>query len=169
MLNNPIDVKRTYGSSLVPAQMWDSLRSEVEGLFDRFAMGFASPEFRPLEHFWPRSMTGCATLNVDVFKTDKAYIITAEIPGVDEKDLEIDVSDDAVMVSGKKLRKIEETEENDLYISERSYGAFQRTFALPKDADRKNVSAKYAYGILTVTIPRLALADNLHRIHVKAA
>jgi HSP20 family protein len=167
MLNNPIDVKRTYGSSLVPAKMWDSLRSEVEGLFDRFAVGFASPEFRPLEHFWPRSMAGFASLNVDVFKTDKAYIITAEIPGVDEKDLEIDVSDDAVVVSGKKLRETET--DNDLYISERSYGTFQRTFALPKDADRKNVSAKYVYGVLTVTIPRLAVANNLHRIHVKAA
>ena len=78
------------------------------------------------------------------------------------------MSDDAVVIKGEKLQEIQK-EEGDLYFSERSYGAFQRTFTLPKDADRKNIMAKYAHGVLTVTVPRVAVAQNVHRIHVKAA
>jgi|SRR6266513_1930678 len=167
MLNNPVDIKWTYGSSLGPTKMWDTLRSEVEGLFDRFSASFEAPEFRPLEVFWPRNMAGFASLNVDVYRTEKAYFITAEIPGVDEKKLEIDVSDDAVVIKGEKLQ--EPHKENNLYVSECCYGAFQRTFALPKDVDRNNISAKYAHGVLTVIIPRVAVAENVHRINVKAA
>ena len=168
MLNTPVHVKWSQGTSLLPSRMWDSLRSEVEGLFDRFGPVFGSREFRPLEYFWPQKEAGFATFDVDVFKTETAYVITAEIPGIDEKNLDIEVGDDAVVIKGEKLQEGQK-EEGDLYFSERSYGAFQRTFALPKDADRKNITAKYAHGVLTVTVPRLAVAQNVHRIHVKAA
>jgi len=168
MLNTPVHVKWSQGTSLLPSRMWDSLRSEMEGLFDRFGPIFGSREFRPLEYFWPQKEAGFTTFDVDVFKTEKAYIITAEIPGIEEKNLDIEVSDDAVVVKGEKLQGVQK-DEGDLYFSERCYGAFRRTFALPKDADRKNIAAKYAHGVLTVTVPRVAVAQNVHRIHVKAA
>jgi HSP20 family protein len=155
------------GSSLLPAKMWDSLRSEVEGLFDRFSPTFEGPEFRPLAYFWPRKTEGFANLVVDVAKTDKAYVIAAELPGIDEKDVDVEVSDDAVIIKGEKVSAFEK--ESDYYLSERTYGAFERIFALPKDVDRRNITAKYVHGLLTVTIPRIAKAENLHRIHVKAA
>ena len=167
MYNTPVNVNQTYGSSLLPSKMWDTLRSEVEGLFNRFSASFEAPEFRQLEVFWPRQMGGFASLDVDVHKTEKAYFITAEIPGVDEKNLEIDVTDDAIVLKGEKLQ--ESYKEASAYVSERSYGAFQRTFPLPKDVDRGKISAKYAHGVLTVIIPRVAVVENVHRIHVKAA
>jgi len=167
MLNTPVNVRWMEGSSLLPAKMWDSLRSEVEGLFDRFSPTFEGPEFRPLAYFWPRKTEGFANLVVDVAKTDKAYVIAAELPGIDEKDVDVEVSDDAVIIKGEKVSAFEK--ESDYYLSERTYGAFERIFALPKDVDRRNITAKYVHGLLTVTIPRIAKAENLHRIHVKAA
>ena len=167
MLNTPVNVKWTQGSSFLPAKMWDSLRSEVEGLFDRFSVGFEAPEFRPQAYFWPRREEGFVNLPVDVAKTDKSYLIVAEFPGMDEKELEVEVSDDAIVIKGEKVRAFDK--ESDYYISERTYGAFERTFVLPKDVDRRNIAAKYVNGVLTVTIPRIAKAENLHRIHVKAA
>src|SRR3954464_6670818 len=101
MYNTPVDDKWTPGSSLVPTKMWNTLRSEVEGLFNRFAASFDAPEFRPLEVFWPRDVAGFASLHVDVYRTEKAYFITAELPGVDEKKLEVDVSDDALVIKGE--------------------------------------------------------------------
>jgi HSP20 family protein len=167
MYNTPVNVNQTYGSSLLPSKMWDTLRSEVEGLFNRFSASFEAPEFRQPEVFWPRQMGGFASLDVDVHKTEKAYFITAEIPGVDEKKLEVDVSDDALVIKGEKMQ--EPYKETKFYVSERCYGAFQRTFPLPKDVDRSNISAKYAHGVLTVFAPRIAVAQNGHKIHVKAA
>ena len=167
MLNTPVNVKWTYGSSLAPTKLWESLRSEVEGLFDRFSPGFEAPEFRPLQYFWPRREFGFESFAVDVAKTDKAYVITAEIPGVDEKNLEIEVSDDAVVIKGEKVQEFDK--KGDYFVTERTYGAFERTFVLPRDADRKNITAKYAHGVLTVMIPKVAVAQNVHRIQVKAA
>lgn len=166
MLYTPIEVRKTQGSLLAPAKMWDSLRTEVESLFDRFGASF-EPEFRPFEYFWPKSESGFASVAVDVIRGEKAYTITAEIPGMKEKDLEVSVSDDAIVVKGEKMQEFHK--EDGLYVSERSYGAFQRTFALPKDVDRKNIVAKYANGVLTVTVPRIANVEKLHRIEVKAA
>ena len=167
MLNSPINVKWSQGRSLLPTKMWESLRTEIDGLFDRFSPTFETREFRPFEYFWPRNAGSFASFNVDVYKTEKAYVITAEIPGVDEKSLEVEVSEDALIVKGEKIQEI--AEDMSLYFSERYYGAFERTFALPKDADRKNIVAKYVHGVLTITMPRVAVAQNLHRIHVKAA
>jgi len=167
MLNTPIEIRKTQGSALVPARLWDSLRSEVEGMFDRFGASF-EPEFRPLEYFWPRTEAGFANLDVDVVWSDKAYVITAEIPGVDEKALDIELTEDALVIKGEK--KVQEMNKGEgFYVSERSYGMFQRTFALPKDVDRKAITATYVHGVLTVTVPRIAKVEKLHKIEVKAA
>ncbi|HUJ45990.1 MAG TPA: Hsp20/alpha crystallin family protein [Rhizomicrobium sp.] len=166
MLNTPIEIRKIQGSALVPARLWDSLRSEVEGMFDRFGASF-EPDFRPLEYFWPRTETGFANLAVDVTSSDKAYVVTAEIPGVNQKALDIELSEDALVIKGEKVQETKKDE--GYYVSERSYGMFQRTFALPKDVDRKAITATFAHGVLTVTIPRIAKVETLHKIEVKAA
>lgn len=88
---------------------------------------------------------------VEVKENGKAYTVTVELPGLDEKDVKAQVEDDMLTISGEK--KTERTDEKTHY-SERSYGSFSRSFTLPGDADPNGVSAKFAKGILTVEIAK---------------
>lgn len=90
---------------------------------------------------------------VEVKENGKAYSVTVELPGLDEKDVKVTVEDDVLSISGEK--KVEKTDEKTHY-SERSYGSFTRAFTLPSDADRGKVSAKFAKGVLTLDIPKAA-------------
>jgi HSP20 family protein len=84
---------------------------------------------------------------------DDAYRITMELPGVAEGDIHLTVENGVVAVRGEK--KTEREEKGDTwYFSERQYGAFQRSFRVPADADEGKVSAELKDGVLTVTIPR---------------
>lgn len=98
---------------------------------------------------------------------DKAYTIGVEVPGVEEKDLKLELSGDTLTISGEKRHEAEEKEKN-YYRMERSYGSFQRVLTLPEDADRDGVSATFKNGVLTIEIPRLAAATaDVKRIEVK--
>ncbi|WP_172296844.1 Hsp20/alpha crystallin family protein [Pseudoruegeria sp. HB172150] len=82
-----------------------------------------------------------------------AYVISIELPGVDEKDIELSVDNNVVTVKGEK--KTEREEKGDTwYFSERQYGAFQRSFRLPPDADESKIGADLKDGVLTVTVPK---------------
>ncbi|GKY89286.1 Hsp20/alpha crystallin family protein [Sinisalibacter aestuarii] len=84
---------------------------------------------------------------------DEKYHITIELPGVDEKDMELSVHDGVVTVQGEK--KVEREEKGDTwYFSERQYGAFSRSFRLPPDADETAVDADLKDGVLTITVPK---------------
>lgn len=153
------------------ADGWQQFRREMDRLFDRMTDGFPFPMLRPfanLEHFWPQGTNGFAAA-VDLTGDDKTYKITAEFPGLDEKDVEVTVGDDYVTIKGEKHEE-KEDKAKDKYMSERTYGLFQRTFALPVDIDRKAIDAKFAKGVLTVTLPKAAKAEpSAKKIEVKAA
>ena len=170
MTNVPVQPdKSATGVPTLPS--WDKFRQEMERLFDRFSTTFDFPPahaFREIGNFWPMTMDGFASMAVDVSEDDKAYKIEAELPGLDEKDVEVTVSDDAIVLKGEKSKQKEEKGKN-RYVSERSYGMFRRTFALPRDADRKAIDAKFAKGVLTVVIPKNPAAKNTQKIDVKAA
>ena len=86
---------------------------------------------------------------------DDVYHITIELPGVEEKDIELTVHDGVVQVKGEK--KTEREEKGDTwYFSERQFGAFSRSFRLPPDADEAKVGADLKDGVLTVTVPKSA-------------
>lgn len=91
--------------------------------------------------------------NVEVKENGKAYTVTVELPGLDEKDVKATVEDDMLTISGEK--KVERTDDKTHY-SERSYGSFTRAFTLPADADPNAVSAQFAKGVLTVEIAKTA-------------
>lgn len=93
---------------------------------------------------------------LDVAANDKEYTISVELPGVDEKDVQLELSDDTLVIKGEKRQ---EKEEKDKYYCrrERSYGSFQRVLSLPEDAEQEGIAA-YRQGILSVTIPRKAKA-----------
>ncbi len=89
--------------------------------------------------------------------SDNQYRITVELPGVEEKDIDLSVEDGVVTLKGEKRTEREEKGET-WFFSERQYGAFSRSFRLPPDADADNVDAHLKDGVLTVIVPKAAPA-----------
>jgi HSP20 family protein len=168
----PVEVTKSPARSSTP-DVWQSFRSDMDRLFDRFA-GFGLPSFPRLLPTFPRfsDVEQAATLSVpaiDVAETDKAFAVTAELPGMDEKDIDVSVTGDLLTIKGEKRQEREEKNKN-YYLSERSYGQFQRSFTLPSGIDRDKIAAEFAKGVLTVTLPKSAEAQQQQKkIDVKKA
>jgi HSP20 family protein len=146
-----------------------SLRDELDRLFECFSGGF---ELSPRIHVFdvePRlgAERVLPTPAVDITADDSAYHITAELPGLEEKDIEVTLTDDLLTIQGQKSADIERKEKT-YYLSERRHGAFQRTFALPDGVDRDKITADVANGVLAITLPKGAMAPK-KTIEVKAA
>jgi len=102
---------------------------------------------------------------VDVFEDEKEIVLTADLPDMDQKDLDIHVEENHLTIQGE--RKFENEEKKDKYHRiERRYGSFQRTFALPDNVDADNIAAKYDKGVLKVTLPKLEKPKNARTIKV---
>ena len=158
---------------VVPAlnDSWHGFRQEIDRMFDRFSEGFESLSLQPftrMQNLWSPGVTGMAPLAVDVAEDDKAFTITAEMPGVAEKDVEVTVDDGLLVIKGEKRQEKEEKGRN-RYLSERSYGAFQRIFSLPRDTQAAGVAARFHNGVLTVTVPKAAHSQDVHKVEIKAA
>jgi HSP20 family protein len=170
MADTPVEVKKA--AAPVPTRteapdVWRSFRGEMDRLFDRF--GF--PSFRRMfdvEPFWNyESSVGIAVPAVDVTEDENAYKISAELPGMSEKDIDVTVSGDVLVIKGEKRQEREQKEKN-RYLSERSYGAFQRSFSLPDGVDRDKIGAEFSKGVLTLTLPKTAEAQKQQKkIEVK--
>lgn len=91
--------------------------------------------------------------NFEVSETDEEFRVKAELPGLDEKDIEVNVERDTVTIRGEKRREQEEKKRN-YHLSEVSYGQFSRTFALPDGVDREKAKAQFKKGVLTLTLPK---------------
>lgn len=93
--------------------------------------------------------------SVDIFETENEVVLTAEVPGIDEKDIEIKVEDNSLTIRGE--RKFEkETKEENYHRIERSYGSFFRSFTLPSYVDQDKVEAQYENGVLKIQMPKKA-------------
>ena len=136
------------------------LRREIDRLFDDFTRGF--PTF-------PSFGNGKAELlpSMDVTETDKQIEITAELPGLEEKDVQINVADNLLTIRGEKKAEKEE-KDKDYRLIERSYGSFERTLELPDGVNADAIQASIAKGVLKVTVPKPAPAQS-KKIDVKAA
>lgn len=144
-----------------------SLRDEMDRLFDSFASSFGTfPLGRRMFDLEPlhriHKSLGVAAPAVDVAEHDGAYEITAELPGMDEKDVELTLDDDVLTIKGEKKQETEE-KKKDYYLSERHYGAFQRSFRMPEGADLEKVSASFRNGVLSITVPKRAGAPKTQR------
>jgi HSP20 family protein len=172
MANTSIDVNKSSTPAPVPhnGDLFHSMRHEMERLFDRFSYLELAPFGRDIEHFWTRGeTTGMLSFNVDVAEDDKAYTITAELPGIDEKDIDVSISGDVLMLKGEKRAEKEQKNQN-RYVCERSYGSFQRSFALPADVDTGKIDAKFTKGLLVLSLPKNPKAEAaLKKIRVKGA
>jgi HSP20 family protein len=154
--------------------MWQSFRQEMARALEDFWRG--RPSFPSLarafeaEPFWARPLIPTAlTPAVDFAEDDKAFRITAELPGMTDKDIDISLSGDMLTIKGEKREEKEEKAEN-YYVSERRFGSFQRSFTLPDGVDRDKVEAVCDKGVLTLTLPKTAEAvKQQKKIEVKAA
>lgn len=109
------------------------------------------------------------TPRFDVSETDTAIVVEAELPGMDEKDIELTLQENILTLKGEKKRE-EETKEKNCYISERSFGHFQRSLQLGSGVDTEHVDAAFKNGVLTVNIPKLEPEQSKARtIDIKTA
>lgn len=149
---------------------FESLRREIDRVFDAFPMGF--PRGRrafDLDLSWPREAAWPVMPAVDVAEKDGAYEISAELPGMDEKDIEVKVSNGTLTIKGEKKEE-KEQRDKDFYLSERRYGSFARSFEVPAGIDPARIEARFAKGVLMVTLPKSPEAkQNEKKIEVKAA
>jgi HSP20 family protein len=150
-----------------------SLRDEMDRLFDDFLGGFSmTPSRRRFEpEPWRRvqRLFEAGMPAVDVTENDQEYTITAELPGMEEKDIEIALAGEVLTVKGEKKQEREEKKEN-YVLSERRYGAFERSFPLPQDADPERIEARFKSGVLSLTLPKKPEAQAKRRkIEVKAS
>lgn len=132
------------------------LRDEIDRLFDDFSLGwpFASVR-RPGGFGLLRSRAGEAAPDVDVIDRDRFFEIRAELPGVDEKDIDLRIMDDAVLLKAEKREEHTEGEEgSSYYLSECRYGSLHRMIPLPPGVDTTEVDATFRKGVLHVKLPR---------------
>lgn len=167
----PVKVEKSVPAEPAPFSLFENLRREIDQIFEDFnPLGWRSfpahmrefgvPSFEKAWHLSPV---------VDVIESDKEYKISAEMPGMDANEVEVKVANGLLSISGEKKEEREEREK-DRFVSERRYGAFQRTFQLPPGVDADKIDATFAKGVLTVHLPKSAEAvSNEKKIAVKAA
>jgi HSP20 family protein len=149
----------TTPSSVLDWRPFEGLRNQVDRLFREFETGFLqSPLYRDVDNFWRRDLALPVTPAMDIVEKDNAFEMTAELPGLDVKNIELSVSDDVLTVKGEKKEEKEE-KTKDRYVSERRYGSFRRSIQLPASVDAGKIEATYKSGILTVTLPKSAEAQ----------
>ena len=161
--------RRFFGSHNVPATRAHNaegqngspmaqLHDEIDRLFDGMFRGMMNPwrlDFMPRV---PASDNGenagvVVMPRLDVSSDEKAYTITAELPGVGPDDVKLEMRDNALILRGEKKDESKD-EKKDYYVVERSYGSFERVLTLPDDAVADEIKATHKDGVLTISIPR---------------
>jgi HSP20 family protein len=98
--------------------------------------------------------TGAFNPRMDMRQTDKAYLVTMDIPGVDKDKINVEVKQGTLIISGERDSETKDNKNNQYYRQERSFGSFLQVVPLPEDAKTDQIEAKYKNGVLTVTVAR---------------
>jgi HSP20 family protein len=96
---------------------------------------------------------------VDIRETEEAFVVTAELPGIAPANVRVGIENTLLKISGEKKDEAKGREGVQRYRSERAYGKFERTFRLPRTVDAERINASYSDGVLTVTLPKLPIAQ----------
>ncbi len=155
-----------------PLAPLSSLREEIDQLFEELTSDWGLGPFRRRARGLLQRPPAAAMRipALDLVDKDDEVLIRADLPGMDEKDIEVQLADGALTVSGEKKEEHEEGEkEGRYYLAERRYGAFQRTIPLPEGIDQDKVEASFRKGVLTIHLPKTAEAkQRSKKIEVKA-
>lgn len=150
-----------WGESAGSKDPFRALQTEIDRLFTDFTSDYSSVAQ------W--SGNGRLMPRLDVAETDTALEIMAELPGVDEKDIDVTISDDMLRIKAEKKSDKEE-KTKDYHLVERSYGTFERSMRLPFKADTAKVDAKFEKGVLKLTVQKpVESKAKMQKIEVKAA
>jgi HSP20 family protein len=95
---------------------------------------------------------------VDIFETDEALVMKAELPGFSKDDISIEMKENTLVIKGERKRE-DEVKEGNYHRMERAYGAFQRSFLLPTTVDQEKVRASYKDGVLELRLPKVQAAQ----------
>lgn len=160
--------KSKPGKEMEVRREWElpfaSLQREMNRLFDGFLGGSTLSQWAPFERggaeaFQPR---------VDVSETDSEIKVSAELPGLDENDIDVSLTRDTLTIKGEKKEEKEE-KGSDYYRMERSYGSFTRSIPLPVEVNTDKVEATFKKGVLRVTLPKTASAiEKTKKVAVKS-
>ncbi|HME83089.1 MAG TPA: Hsp20/alpha crystallin family protein [Roseiarcus sp.] len=169
----PVTIESKPAASSAAMQAWrpfESLRHEIDRVFEDFTMNpFRSPFRRPafdIEPFW-QAGSWIAAPAVDLVEKEKAFELTAELPGLDEKNVEVKVANGVLTIKGEKQEDKEE-KNKDFHMRERRFGSFERALRIPDTVDADKIEASFKKGILTVTLPKTAEAQKpVKKIEVK--
>ncbi len=131
-----------------------SLKNEIDRLFENFHLGNGLG-------------SGALVPSTDVAETDTTIEITAELPGLEEKDVQVNVADNVLTIKGEKKAEKEEKDKN-YHKVERSYGSFYRSIELPAGTEADKIKATLSKGVLKVVVPKAAPAQ-VKKVEVKAA
>ena len=137
-----------------------SLQRDMNRIFEDFWKRFDAPfgAFGRLDAGVPRT---------DIAETDSALEVSVELPGIDQKDVDISLTDSALTIKGDKKSRREEGKK-DYHLLERTYGSFYRSIPLPSGVDTDKARAEFKNGVLTVTIPKTEEAlSRVKKIEVK--
>lgn len=142
----------------------DGLHEQLDQMFGDFfptaSLGALWPE-REDEHYFP--------VRLDVAEKDDTIEVVADLPGMNEGDVDVTLSDGTLRIKGKRETE-EEERDKDYYRHERRSGTFNRWITLPCEVDEGKIEAKFKNGILTVTLPKSqAIKEQERKIEVKAA
>ncbi len=149
-----LPIERVRTDANVPAVVTDplwQLHRELDRLIEASFRGWTQSLLQ-----WPTvASEGVAILrpSLDIEETDKEYIIRVEVPGVEEKDLQLTLEDDVLWIRGEK-RQEQTREEANYHVIERRYGSFERALNLPADADPEAITATFKNGVLRITIAK---------------
>ncbi len=139
------------------------LQNQMNRLFDEF---FSRP-FGLSPFFSGSTLWGDFAPRVDVSETDKEIVVSAELPGIEPEDINITLEHNMLTLSGEKRAEKEEKDKR-YYRLERSYGSFQRSIPLPEGIDEDKIDASFKHGVLTITLPKTAEAQQKRKqIEVK--
>ena len=140
------------------------LRREIDTLFDNF---WGASRLQPQLSSYARNFP--LTPDIDIAETDKEFTISVDLPGLEEKDIKVDVRGNILRISGEKNLDHEEKDKN-FYRIERMSGFFDRSIQLPGSINNENVQANLKNGVLTITLPKsVEAANNIKHIEVKKA
>jgi len=130
------------------------LRRQIERLFEDFGSDWPLPSlFESESGYLPAA---------DYRESDKELSIRVELPGVDPKEVQVNATDHSITISGEKKSEYERRN-GDRFVSERSFGAFERTFDFPFAVDPSKIDAKFDKGVLLLTVPKPAEAQSRTR------
>lgn len=126
----------------------DQLQNSIDQMFEN-PFGMTTPTFSTQTFGWMPA--------VDVTETDTGMKMTVELPGIDQKDVHIELDGQLLTLRGEKHdERVEGDKKKDFYLEERSYGAFQRSFTLPPNIDVDKITAGFDKGVLTLQMPKMA-------------